>query len=254
MRSLREDMRGRYTSSELFHLVGRSNPEDHESNYRTLLKVLDSSCISHPPHNRECSAHRITFNWDESIFNEKLIVPDITCFCDIPYESLDIHVQKYGLFGLSFERELLIKYGARPVIYVPLQPSNPMRGWGTIFCETFLQDLEQIWRGVREQFPEVGTSNTSRSLGQKPDSQSAALDAMESSFTQHFLAFIKPFNSELPDAHPDNYYMEREWRKFCNLRFQAQEVKRVVVAREYTERFIKDRPAYSNRVLALPLD
>lgn len=77
---------------------------------------------------------------------------------------------------------------------------------------------------------------------------------MESSFTHHFLAFIKPFNSELPDDHPDNYYTEREWRKFCNLRFQPQEVKRVTVAREYTERFIKERPDYSNRVLALPLD
>lgn len=130
-----------YTSSELFHLVGRKNPADHEANYRTLLKVLDSCCISHPPHNKDCSAQRITINWDESIFNEKLIVPEITCFCDIPYNSLDIHVQKYGLFGLSFERELLIKYGARPVIYVPLQPSEPMRGWGTIFCEAFLRDL-----------------------------------------------------------------------------------------------------------------
>lgn len=243
----------RYTSNELYHLVGHGNPTDHEHNYQTLLKILDSCCVSHPPHNLDCSAHRISFNWEESIFNEKLIAPEITCFCDIPFESLHIHLKKYGMFGLSFDRELLIKNGARPVIYVPLQPSNPMRGWGTVFCETMLHDLEQIWRGVWEQFPELNQPSP-RSLGQKPDSQNRAVVAMESAFTQHFLSFIKPFNSELPDNHPDNFYMEREWRKFCNLRFQPQDVRHVVVAPEYADRFKKDRPIYADadRVIAGP--
>src|SRR4051812_5389252 len=109
-------MSSRYISNELFHFVGRSHPTDHETNYQILLKVLDSRCISHPPHNSDWGAHQITINWDKSIFTEELIVPSVTCFCDIPFETLGIHLKKYGMFGVSFDRSLLIKYGARPVI------------------------------------------------------------------------------------------------------------------------------------------
>jgi Putative abortive phage resistance protein AbiGi, antitoxin len=144
----------RYTSSELFHLVGRASPEDHDANYQTLLKVLDSRQVSHPPHHHQCN-ERLSFNWNESLLNEKLVLPEITCFCDIPYEALEVHMRKYGMFGVSFAREYLVKYGARPAIYVPLQPSDPLRGWGTIFCEAFLIDVEQVWRGVHEQYPET---------------------------------------------------------------------------------------------------
>jgi abortive phage resistance protein AbiGi (putative antitoxin) len=238
----------RYTSFELYHLVGRNCPTDHDTNYSTLLKVLDSGQISHPPHSRYCN-QRLSFNWDESIFNEKLIVPDITCFCDIPFEALHIHVKKYGMFGLSFPRDYLVKYGARPVIYVPMQPSKPMRGWGTIFCEAF--DLEQIWRGVREQHPTTNESNT-RSLGEKPSSPESALIAMEGAFTKDFLAFIKPFNSELDDDDSNNYYMEREWRKLCNLPFQPQNVASVVVQNDYFDRLANDRPAFVGRIKVAP--
>jgi hypothetical protein len=244
---------GRYVSNELFHFVGRSHPINHEANYQILLKVLDSGCISHPPHTSDWGAHRITINWDKTIFSEELIVPSVTCFCDIPFETLEIHMKKYGMFGLSFDRALLIKYGARPVIYMPLQPNDPNRGWGTVYCETMLHDLEQIWRGFREHIVDPVTEDSrSRSLGAKPNSQKDAAMAMDDVFTQQFLAFIKPFNSELPEDHPDNFYSEREWRKFGNLRFQPREVRRVLVARDYVERLIKERPLYSDRVTIAP--
>ena len=44
--------------------------------------------------------------------------------------------------------------------------------------------------------------------------------AIDDAFVQHFLAYIKPFNSELADNDPNNFYSEREWRKFGNLLFQ----------------------------------
>jgi hypothetical protein len=227
---------------------------DHEANYQTILKILDSACVSHPPHNPHFYAHQIAFNWDKSIFSEELIVPSITCFCDIPYETLQIHMRKYGRFGLSFPREFLIKYGARPVIYMPMQPSDPNRGWGTIYCEALLLDLEQIWRGFREHVidPVAGESR-SRSMGVKPTSAKDAAMAVDDVFEQQFLAFIKPFNSELADDDPNNFYLEREWRRFGNLSFQPRDVNHVLVDGEYVERLKKERPIYADKIIAAPV-
>jgi hypothetical protein len=248
-------MVGQYISAnELYHFVGRSHPTDHEANYQILLKVLDSGRISYPPHEEPgWGSHQVRINWDQNIFSEKLVEANITCFCDIPLETLGIHMQKYGMFGLSFNRSLLIKYGARPVIYIPMQPSNPYAGWGTIFCETALHDMEQIWRGFYEQIVAPFVSDSwSHSLGDKPKDQKEAALAMDDAFQSHFLAFIKPFNSELPDDHPDNFYFEREWRRFGNLPFQPSDVVRVLVAPDYVERLKQDRPNYSGVVTPPP--
>ncbi len=242
-----------YTSRELFHLVGRSHPADHEANYQTLLKILDSGCVSHPPHDPNSYMHRVACNLEGNIFSEELIVPSVTCFCDIPYDALGIHIQKYGAFGLSFPREFLIRYGARPVIYFPMQPSDPNRGWGTIFCEMLLTDLEQIWRGFREQLVDpIGANSWSRSLGEKPKTQNDAIKAMDDAFTQQFLAFIKPFNSELPDNDPNNFYLEREWRRFANLRFQPSDFSHILSERTYVDRLKSERPMYANKILPAP--
>src|SRR5258708_6962023 len=101
----------RYTSDELFHFVGRAHPNDHEANYETLLKVLRGGHISHPPHDPNWGKTRQEFNWDKGLITEELIVPTVTCYCDIPMECLKLHTSKYGQFGLSFDRELLIRYG-----------------------------------------------------------------------------------------------------------------------------------------------
>lgn len=242
-----------YISNELFHLVGRRQPTDDEANYQILLKVLDSSCVSHPPHNQDSYSHRIAFNWDKSIFSEELVVPGVTCFGDIPYANLHIHMKKYGKFGLSFSREFLIKYGARPVIYMPLQPSDPYKGWGTIYCESLLLDLEQIWRGFREHIViPVDEGSRSRSMGVKPTNPKEAALAMDDMFTQQVLAFIKPFNSELQDDHPDNFYLEREWRRFGNLNFKPKDVAHVIVHPNYIERLKTERTIYSNKIMPAP--
>jgi hypothetical protein len=241
------------SNDELFHFVGRSDPTDHEANYGILLAVLDGG-VSHPPHTRDWGAHRVTINWDKNIFSEELIVPTVTCYCDIPFETLEIHMKKYGMFGLSFARSLLIKYGARPVIYIPLQPSDRLAGWGTIYCQTMLHDMEQIWRGFRAHvFDPIDTGSRSRSLGVEPKSKDEAVIAIDDAFVQHFLAYIKPFNSELAEDNPNNFYSEREWRKFGNLLFQPVEVMRVLVAPEYVDRLAKDRPAYAAKITVAPM-
>jgi len=66
-----------YTSGELFHFVGRPFPDDDEANYQTLLKVLRSGCVSHPPHRPDWGivSHHIDFTKrliDEELKADKL--------------------------------------------------------------------------------------------------------------------------------------------------------------------------------------
>lgn len=215
----------RYTSDEFFHLVGRGNPSDNEANYKTLLDVIDSSCISHPPHNCDAAGHTIKFNWDKSIFTEELVIPNVICFCDIPLEHLDIHIKKYGMFGISFDRDYIVMSGARPVFYIPIHSSHQF----SIFGANMLKDLEQVWRGFREHVVDPVTMPTrGRSMGRKPDSPVDASLALDAILTKEVLAYIKVFQAELSEDHPDNYYLEREWRKFGNLKSQLQDVKRLL--------------------------
>jgi len=49
-------------------------------------------------------------------------------------------------------------------------------------------------------------------MGRRPSTEDEAVHRMASTFELQFLAYLKPFNSDLPHDHRDNYYAEREWR------------------------------------------
>lgn len=239
----------KYTSDELFHFVGHSSPCDDEANYEILAKVIRGNCISHAPHDGTWGQVKYTTTWAEQLAVEKLIVPSITCYADIPFEALDTHVSKYGKFGLSLPTWLLTKYGARPVTYVPMRSDD----WQSPNGLTLLRDIEAIVKGFHEQVVERLEQSESgeRQLGQKPNSAEKAIHAVHNLLMKDFLAFVKPFNSELPHNHRDNYYMEREWRKYGNMVFEASQVSRIVVAKGFKSRVEAEFPEYINRVFEI---
>lgn len=158
--------------------------------------------------------------------------PTITCFADIPDGSLGVHVNKYGHFGLAFDRSLLIRSGARPVLYVPTAAdesffSSPNNG------RYMLDDIEAIYRGLdrylEERFPDEQAPV--RTMRQPPKGEREVLFAVQALIEKYFLAYIKPFDSELLVHEPENYYMEREWRKYGNLVFTEADIRRVWVSR-----------------------
>ncbi len=238
----------KYVSDELFHLVGRRDPANNEQNYQTLLKVIDASHISHPPHTKDGSLNRNVINTDKELLSEELIVPTITCFCDIPFEHLGVHKKKYGLFGLSFHRDHLLRNNARPVIYIPTHRSDVF----TMGGKTLLADIEQTWRGFDELVAEpLFIESFSHRLGDKPLTREDAIRRMNYLFKEQFLAFIKPFNAELPEDHPDNFYLEREWRKYGYLSFTPDKVVKVLVATDFVDRLKAERPAYTDKVYGI---
>ncbi len=233
-----------YTSNELSHFVGHSHPNDHEMNYATLLKILDASCVTHPPHNKDYNVRAIVYNKERSLLDEGFAIGNVTCFCDIPISQLEIHTRKYGLFGLSFPREFMVKGGARPVFYIPTSKTDLF----SVHGEQWLKDIEAVYRGFREHAvdPLIAASPKHEHwMGRQPESAEESIRAMDDILLEDILAFIKPFNADLPLDDPNNFYLEREWRRYGNLHFQQQNIARVFVSPDYLHRLVTDRPAYA---------
>ena len=233
----------RYTSDELFHFVGCGHPHDHEGNYDILKTILIDRCISHPPHERGWGVERLTLNPAESLLNGGLLVPDVVCFADIPVGALDIHVKKYGMFGLSLVRGHLVRYGDRPVMYVPVHADDGL----SIYRRTLLRDIEAVFRSLQEVTRDLPPL-TQRSLGRQLGSLQESAQAASTILGRAFLAFIKPFDAALDDSAPENFYMEREWRRLGNVCFEPEHVGRVLVAEAYVARLKAECPAFERKV------
>ena len=240
-----------YTTNTLTHFVGRADPLDHEGNYGKLSLLLSSSRVSHWPHTDEGERTGYTIDLSKSLHIGQLIVPTVTCFADIPEESLGIHVQKYGCFGLGFKREFLIRAGARPVTYVPMFSNEWLYA---INGRYLLEDIAAIHLGFRNHFKAriAGDGKpVMRTMKKVPETEDEILRALKSLLEKEFLAYLKPFNSELPSDHPENFYREREWRKFAYLRFKPTDVERIWVAAGYAGRIVVNFPALASAVTEL---
>jgi hypothetical protein len=237
-----------YTSTELFHFVGRADPLNHERNWDVVRTVLKQGWISHPPHERGWGKVGYHIDLDADLVRGDLLVPSVTCYCDIPLQSLNIHNRKYGYFGLSFSRAYLIEYGARPVMYVPSDAGN----WRSV-AAAHLKEWQAVLAGLRQ--PSAMTyAEPARILGRDLQTLDEVVSATRSVYEKDFLAFVKPFDPHLTDDHPDNYYMEREWRKYGNLRCGPDDVTRVVVERSFAERARQEFPQFAEKITSLPVE
>lgn len=240
-------MTNKYTSEELFHFVGHVSPGDNDRNYEVLKKVLKSRCISHPPHDGSWGETSHKIQWNHSLESEKLIIPTVTCYADIPYKSLSVvHMSKYGKFGIALPRQLLTRVGARPVTYIPMHSDD----WGAPGGRSLLRDIEANIKGFKKQILDKQKMETSKSrfVGEEPTSIEDVISNIETTLLKDFLAFIKPFDSELTNKHPNNFYMEREWRKHGNMKFETTQVTKVVVAKGYKTQINEDFPEYKDRI------
>jgi len=226
------------TSDALFHFVGRQSRDDHEANYRILLKVLRDGCVSYAPHKCDWGEVSVKVNLDRHLISEELAVPTVTCFCDIPLTHLSIHARKYGKFGVSFKRAFLIAYGGRPVLYLPYVPHEHEEH--ALGGHRLLNKIEWSYRA----FYDTDAGAVVREQGGE--------EGLHDVFLRDFVAYIKPFPASLPDDDAKNFYLEREWRKYGNLLFTVENVMHVVVAEGFENRLRCDAPAFGKLVVSCP--
>ena len=254
-----------YTSSELFHFVGHAQPQDDARNCTTLIQILRAGLLSFPPHDKPGRLPRtVTVRPEASLLDEQLISPHITCFADIPAESLGSHVSRYGRFGLSFQRAELIKWGARPVAYVPTFKGD----WDGLAGRPLLRDIQAVYKGFRKHFDDrvppqpktmprtmeeiIASKHLYREMGKIPSDEVQLMRGLKSILEMELLAYIKPFNADLPDDHPDNFYMEREWRLLGQWPFDIADIVHVHLAPAFRSAVEAEFPTLADRIVEIP--
>lgn len=221
-----------YVSQTLYHMVGYRHPDADEKNFEILAKVLRSQEI------RPCAVgeHRgpmtLRIDYNADLRAGEPIQQTVTCFCDIPRDHLrPIHTSKYGLFGVGVDRHIVAAWGGRPVMYIPTNRKDP-----TCYWNLFHREAMAVYKGLSDFFPtKNGTTTTTRNLGDPPSNREQAVDQAKSLISKELLAFMKFFDVDLAEDCPENFYMEREWRKFGRLTLELP-LREVIVAKGYGDR------------------
>lgn len=243
---------GYVSHDQLFHFVARKAP-DNEARYQILRRILANGVISHPPHSIDWGEQdSFQVNKKGSILNEDLVVPNMVCFCDIPFGELGIHMNKYSQFGISIMRDRIARFGGRPVTYYPYWRNDPHN---VVYGLKAIERLEQEFHSFSDRYSaEFGPSpkTMSRQLGQSHRTFLEACEWFNSEMALRYLAYLKPFDMSLPAEHEKNYYMEREWRRLGNLMFAPEHLGCVIVPAEYVVRARTDLPDYEAKIVAAP--
>src|SRR5215212_3570977 len=167
----------RYVSPELTHFVGQRKSTDDERYSLLVDDILKGGWLMHPNFDRQ-PKERLS---EGTPLIGGTPTPDVDdteaaywqgiCFCDIPVTDLEIHMNKYSRFGLSFLKRFLIGKGANPVLYVAknspalsfrLPESTRDEPWprrrvfqrNNDLLEEYRRELlEEYSRGNRDKFP-----------------------------------------------------------------------------------------------------
>jgi hypothetical protein len=237
-----------FVSHTLYHLVGRGRPEAEQENFETLSAILKSMEL------RTCEVAgarggiRIVRDSNRLVINGEPAEQSVVCLCDIPRDSLGFHARRYGKFGLGVSRSVVAQWGARPVVYIPYS-QKAYGNWG----KRFAGDVKTVLDGLDRFFPN-SPSTRSRVSGSPAVDAQDAVDEASGLIARDLQAFLKFWNVDLPDDHPENFYMEREWRKFGNLELAPSlreivapfefhdELKAIIANLRVNERYLIDGP------------
>lgn len=232
-----------YVSPDLTHFVGRGR--DPEAQYQLLRKILRGGWLTHPPHHPGPTSGNHATRRGGLISTNDLYIEEIICFCDIPKDKCRIHMHKYGEFGISFSKEFLIARGASPVFYVANSSMVPGVTGGQVTRADYFDEKVSVLHFLADESMRPDLNATQLSDGRYLTNISMHLHHF---IEIHILGFVECFDPSLPEDHKDNYYMEREWRVFGNLKFGLADVARLTVPRAYQTKLKDDLPDYSNEV------
>lgn len=213
-------------SRTLYHFTGRSHPENDKENLRALIAILRSMTVQACKVEGSRDGIRIRRDSSRGLLNGEPIEQNVTCLCDIPRNLLGVHARRYGQFGVGVCRSKVVKMGVRPVIYVPVSTTV-----GGSWAEGHLAEVSNMLDGL-ERFSAEPPPERSRVVGAPAIDVDDAMWEASGLIKREYLAFVKFWDVDLPNDHDENFYLEREWRKFGDLPL-ASCLREVIAPPEY---------------------
>ena len=216
----------RVASRILYHFTGGPSPKDDQANFDRLCAILRSMTV------RACrvgdSRCGIRTRWDPTrgLLNGEPIEQNVACLCDLLPEHWPFHARRYGKFGVGVCRSVAVQWGVRPAIYVPV--SGKVHG---SWAQLHLGEVSAVLEGL-ERFSAEARAERVRLVGAAVTDADDAMSQASSVIKRDYLAFVKFWDVDLPDDHEENFYLEREWRKFGDLPL-ASCLREVIAPPEY---------------------
>jgi hypothetical protein len=179
------------------------------------------------------------------------------CFCDIPVATLGVHMKKYGPFGVAFAKPFLVKLGATPVHYVTRNATHRTVGIGPTTVGGWFDELRKELQNFAHDLSAYVEAREGRPqflFKLSPPDTPPGHRLLGRFSTLHndleFLVFghLKFFAVGLAEDDPDNFYMEREWRVPEGVAFRLKDIARVILPREFVDRFRVNLPEYSGPI------
>jgi hypothetical protein len=231
----------KHFTDELYHFVGFSHPKDRDANYKILQDILRQKQIKRKSWPGDPKIVGIIFDPAESLKRGELMLSNTICFCDIRANDLKIHMAKYGEFGLGFHRGFLMRYGCRPMMYVPHMLDDFLALHGSALTKNILSKFA----GAREALDREAKRTLT---GADPDWDKTleAFGGLLDILQRDLMPFFKTYDAHLSENDIENFFMEREWRRFCALEFVPEQVASIVVAPGFADRLKNDFPEYTN--------
>lgn len=166
----------KYINSSLIHWTGRAKNQD------AACSILENIC-------RE-QILRLTYC---PTYVQESLKPRVAmaCFTDIPLDHSREHCSKFGQFGLAFNKQKMIEYGANPVLYTTGRHLDRIRNISNLLER--MKDLEKDreWRSEVEPF-------------------NFSLD--ETTALIEVLGLLQEYSYKNDDGTDYVTYFQREWR------------------------------------------
>lgn len=180
------------------------------------------------------------FNYREDISRDAMIKVNKVCFSDIPEGQMDIHKQKYGHFGISFDKDFIVGKGGIPVHYVPHDATINSR-WAND-DETRADFFDRMTKKLYEHFDDLIVKS------RQDEERRKKYQRLHDFYMTQINPYYKFFDHKLSDTDINNYYFEREWLVVGSVKFELGNIRKVLLPKEDESRFRKDFPNYKGPV------
>ena len=199
----------RYVSDELTHFVERGLTWDEQ--YSLLAKIIRSGILKPSADaNNKLSAMAVKHQViPKPLSSNESYYPWCVCFCDIPTDSLELHMGKYSRFGLSFPKPFLVEQGVHPVFYISnnSQVRLPKSAYETLGKPANLAAAFDVFWDAYDQIQQLTWDPTAMN-----DEVRKIAGTIGTFLDFNVLPYLKFFDDNLQEDDGSNFYMEREWR------------------------------------------